>query len=68
MPLNETFPLRIYYLVLTLTLMRIVIDITYHDIFVSELTYQSLNGALPSRKYSIRAPPPNCKTSVWYIS
>ena len=43
MPLNETFPLRIYYLVLTLTLMRIVIDITYHDIFVSELTYQCLD-------------------------
>ena len=31
---------------------------------LSELTYQSLNGALPSRKCSIKAPA-KCKTSVY---
>ena len=33
---------------------------------ISKLTYQSLNGALPSRKCSIKAPA-KCKTSIFVL-
>ena len=32
-----------------------------------ELTYQSLNGALPSRKYSMNAPA-KCQTSIYVMT
>ena len=35
--------------------------------FSSKLTYQSLNGALPTRKYSIKAPV-KCKISVYDLT
>ena len=36
------------------------------QIFSSELTYQNINGALPSSKCSIKAPA-KCKTSVYVL-